>query len=90
MIASLFDGFFFCKLSTYNLEVVLTLNVHVGDEIAHTNKMAADNLHCNVAKKLYQQKHLKTDFVLANNTATTASPGVGHCMHIIGSGTGHA
>ena len=57
----------------------------MGDEIAHTNKMAADNLHCNVAKKLYQQKHLKTDFVLANNTwpiATTASPGVGHCMHI--------
>ena len=63
-----FVCFFFCKLSTYNLEVVLTLNVHVSDEIAHTNKMAADNLHCNVAKKLYQQKQLKTDFVLANNT----------------------
>ena len=48
--------------------MVLTLNVHVSDEIAHTNKMAADNLHCNVAKKLYQQEHLKTEFVLANNT----------------------
>ena len=57
-----FVCFFFCKMSTYNLEVVLTLNVHVGDEIAHT-KMAADNLHCNLAKKLYQQKHLTTDFV---------------------------
>ena len=91
MIASLFfPGIvaFFCKLSTYiyNLEVVLTLNVHVGDEIAHANKMAANNLHCNLAKKMYQQKHLKTDFVLANNTwpiATTASPGVGHCMNWI-------
>ena len=34
---------FLCKLSTYNQEVV-ALNVHVGDEIAHANKTAADNI----------------------------------------------
>ena len=70
MIASFFVFFFFfCKLSTYNLEVVLTLNVHVSDEIAHTNKMAADNLHCIMwQKNCISTKHLKTDFVLANNT----------------------
>ena len=74
---------FFCKLSTYNLEVVLTLNVHVGDEIAHANKMAADNLHCNLAKKNVSAKTFENR---SNNTwpiATTASPGVGHCMNWI-------
>ena len=28
-----------------------TLDVHVGDEIEHANKMAADNLHCNLVSK---------------------------------------
>ena len=62
---------FLCKFSTYNQEAVLTLNVHVGDEIAHANKMAADNLDCNLAKKIIVSaktfENLKTNFMLANN-----------------------
>ena len=42
--------------SVPRMEVVLTLNVHVGGEIAHANKMAADNLDSNLAKKIVSAK----------------------------------
>ena len=42
--------------SVPRMEVVLTLNVHVGGEITHANKMAADNLDSNLAKKIVSAK----------------------------------